>query len=167
MPRCAPPPPALLCWPVSRYLVQLRCRAGGGHSKKYKSEGERSFGSVLSRSVHLNLLHFLRSCICFPLECLCFIHFGNRVASDWVGTSGQRTLTQLREGPAEGLLLVCSRANTRCPVNRLTPSHKHGTIHLHVCVGRLREQEGMFHYIAPDLVVMQKSEVGGDPFPLL
>lgn len=144
----------------------------GDAVRSIKSEDERSFGCVLSRSVHLNLLHFLRRCVfdcrwyprLFPFRMSLFYPFRE---SCCFGTSGQSALTQLREGPAEGLLLVCCHANTQCPVNRLTPSHKHGTIHLRVCVGRLREQEGMFQYIAPDLVVMQKSEVGGDPFPLL
>lgn len=67
-----------------------------------------------------------------------FVFWGFRVSLHTVciQTLSQSTLTQLREAPAEGLLLVCSRANTGCPVNRLTPSHQHGTIHLHVCVGR-------------------------------
>lgn len=67
----------------------------------------------------------------------------------------------LREGPAEGLLLARNHANTWCPVNRLTPAHKHNIIRQHARVERLREQ---LHYIAPDtqsvpliLVVMQKS----------
>lgn len=56
----------------------------------------------------------------------------------------------LREGPAEGLLLAGNHANTRCPVNRLAPAHKHNIIWQHARVERLREQERMVHPIAPD-----------------
>lgn len=103
-----------------------------------------------------------------------FVSWESRVSLQTVcvQTLSQSTLTQLRGAPAEGLLLVCSHANTGCPVNRLTPSHQHGTIHPHECVGRPENRKERFATSAltlhsTDLVVMQKSEVGGDPFPLL